>query len=84
MDRRRTPRAAGVNAKIFVHDRAYEVLDWSSDGFRIRIAETTRGEPVIRPASSDLRVGDMAQPVRALRLPCGELSEHALGLAVLP
>ena len=42
MDRRASPRLPGGNAKIFIHDRPYEVVNWSKGGFQIRITDADR------------------------------------------
>ena len=42
VDRRAAPRVSGQNARIYVHDRAYEVVNWNKNGFLIRIAESDR------------------------------------------
>jgi hypothetical protein len=42
VDRRAGPRLSGQNAKIFIHDHPYEVLNWSKGGFQIRISEGDR------------------------------------------
>lgn len=42
VDRRASPRIPGGNAKIFIHDHPYEVLNWSAGGFQIRISEADR------------------------------------------
>jgi hypothetical protein len=42
IDRRNAPRFDGRNAKIFVHGKPYEVVNWSKGGFLIRISETDR------------------------------------------
>jgi hypothetical protein len=42
VDRRESPRLPGTNAKLFVHGRPYEVVNWSRGGFLIRISEADR------------------------------------------
>lgn len=42
VDRRAAPRLPGTNARIFIHDHPYEVLNWSKGGFQIRISEADR------------------------------------------
>lgn len=42
IERRAAPRLPGTHATVFVHDRPYEVINWSQGGFLIRIAETDR------------------------------------------
>lgn len=42
VDRRTAPRVSGQNAKIYVHDRPYDVVNWNKTGFLIRIAEADR------------------------------------------
>ncbi len=41
-DRRRSFRVPGVNAKIIVRDRQYEVVNWSKSGFLIKAGDTDR------------------------------------------
>lgn len=41
-DRRHTFRVPGVNAKIFVRDRQYEVVNWSKSGFLIKVGDADR------------------------------------------
>ncbi|MCG8547128.1 MAG: hypothetical protein MJE12_23270 [Alphaproteobacteria bacterium] len=42
VDRRAAPRVSGQNAKIYVHDRGYDVVNWNKNGFLIRIGEADR------------------------------------------
>jgi hypothetical protein len=42
VDRRTSPRIPGRNARIYVRDQLYEVVNWSKGGFQIRISETDR------------------------------------------
>jgi hypothetical protein len=42
VDRRVSPRIPGKNARVYVRDRLYEVVNWSKGGFQIRIAESDR------------------------------------------
>jgi hypothetical protein len=42
VDRRASPRIPGQDARVFIRDQLYEVLNWSKGGFQIRIAETDR------------------------------------------
>lgn len=41
-DRRQSFRVPGVNAKIIVRDRQYEVVNWSKSGFLIKAGDTDR------------------------------------------
>lgn len=41
-DRRHSFRVPGVNAKVFVRDRQYEVVNWSKSGFLIKAGDTDR------------------------------------------
>ncbi len=41
-DRRQSLRVPGVNAKIIVRDREYEVVNWSKSGFLIKAGDTDR------------------------------------------
>ena len=41
-ERRAARRASGQNAKVFVNERSYEVLNWSNTGFLIRIGDMDR------------------------------------------
>jgi hypothetical protein len=42
VDRRASPRIPGRNARVYVRDQLYEVVNWSKGGFQIRIAESDR------------------------------------------
>lgn len=41
-DRRHSFRVPGVNAKVFVRDRQYEVVNWSKSGFLIKAGDADR------------------------------------------
>lgn len=41
-DRRHSFRVPGVNAKVIVRDRQYEVVNWSKSGFLIKAGDTDR------------------------------------------
>lgn len=41
-DRRQSFRVPGVNAKVIVRDRQYEVVNWSKSGFLIKAGDTDR------------------------------------------
>ncbi len=41
-DRRQSFRIPGVNAKVIVRDRQYEVVNWSKSGFLIKAGDTDR------------------------------------------
>lgn len=41
-DRRHSFRVPGVNAKVFVRDRQYEVVNWSKSGFMIKAGDADR------------------------------------------
>lgn len=41
-DRRQSFRVPGVNAKIFVRDREFEVVNWSKSGFLIKVGDSDR------------------------------------------
>jgi len=41
-DRRHSFRVPGVNAKVFVRDRQYEVVNWSKSGFLIKVGDADR------------------------------------------
>ncbi len=42
VDRRASPRLPGNNARVYIRDQLYEVVNWSKGGFQIRIAESDR------------------------------------------
>jgi len=42
VDRRASPRIPGKNARVYIRDQLYEVVNWSKGGFQIRIAESDR------------------------------------------
>ena len=42
VDRRHSFRVPGVNAKVFVRDRQYEVVNWSKSGFLIKAGDADR------------------------------------------
>ncbi len=41
-ERRHALRIPGVNAKVIVHDRSYDVVNWSKSGFLIKTRDTDR------------------------------------------
>ena len=42
IDRRDAPRVSGQDARVFINDRPYEVVNWSKKGFLIRVRDANR------------------------------------------
>jgi hypothetical protein len=42
IDRRDAPRVSGQDARVFINDRPYDVINWSTKGFLIKVRDVNR------------------------------------------